>query len=103
MPYHISPRIYNHLIQADETIAQEITLDVGNRVQAECLMIATTATIFYVDVSDDGTNWVNVYTSSVAETEKRYATPMGARFIRVRSDAAGAAGDLVSLFISAKH
>jgi len=102
MPYHISPRIYNHLIQADETAAQSVELDSGGYKTIEFQAKATAATTFKAEYSFNGVRWYTYYTSPAAETEYNDVVTSAARYFKLSSAAAGVAGDTVDLVIGAK-
>lgn len=86
----------------DETSAQSLSLDTYGRKTLEVYGTASTATTFYVDVSPNNSYWINIYTSSAAETSHHGQYTIGFRYARIRSAAAGAAGDTVDLVIGAK-
>jgi len=98
----IGGHAYNQLIDADETAAQEITLDTKGLKLLEVYAVATTATNFYLDVSNDNTNWIEGYYSWSNVTEVKETYWNGFRYVKLRSDAAGASGDKVTLILSAK-
>jgi len=87
----------------DETVAQEIKADLGHFKTAEVLCKADTATTFTIISSFDGVNEdKTLYQSGVAETEHHQIYTVGAQYLIVKSDAAGAAGDKVTLLVGAK-
>jgi hypothetical protein len=92
---------YNQLIDADETVAQSITLDAGGRSLVSVYAKADAATNFYVDVSNDGINWFTALTYAGVTTVND-VIKTGFRYIRLRSDAAGTSGSKVTLVLSAK-
>ena len=99
--------LYTQLIDADESANQSVILDTEGRGNVVSIYAnATTATTFTVEVSNDNTNWVNVYTSPVAENTYSNALPdafKGFRYVKLSSAAAGTSGtDKVTLIISAK-
>lgn len=91
-----------HNVGADETVAQEITLDTKDKKLLEVYASATTATNFYLDVSPDNSTWITGYQSWTNVTEVKDTMWNGFRYVRLRSDPAGSAGDTVDLFLSAK-
>ena len=99
-------QLYEQLLNADETTAQSITLDtIGHGEVVSIYANATTATTYTVQVSNDNTNWINVYTSSSAETT--YSGSLtdefkGFRYVKLSSAAAGSSGDTVTLIVCAK-
>ena len=99
---NVNPIISDQVIDEDETVAHEITLDTQGKEQASVVFLATTATTFYLDVSNDNVNWVNAYTSG---SVTGYANPdIGAmRYIKARHATAGTSGtDTVSILLSAR-
>jgi len=87
----------------DETVAQEMKVDLGHRKTAEVLCKADTATTFSVIASFDGvTEDKTLYQSSLAETEHHQVYRVGTRYLIVKSAAAGSAGDKVTLLVGAK-
>ena len=99
-------QLYEQLWQADETTAQSVALDTkGHGKVVSIYANATTATTYTVQVSNDNTNWINVYTSSSAETT--YSNSLadsfkGFRYVKLSSAVAGSSGDTVTLIVSAK-
>jgi hypothetical protein len=94
--------VYEQLINADETVAQSVTLDTKGHKLLEVWAEAAAATTFTLEFSNDGTNWVTYYTSPAAETEYKNTLWNGFRYARLKSAAAGATGDTVTLILSAK-
>lgn len=94
--------VYSQTINADETVAQSITLDTKGHKLLEVWAEASAATTFTLEFSNDNTNWVTYYTSATAETEYKKTLWCGFRYVRLSSAAAGAAGDTVTLILSAK-
>jgi len=104
-PYPISeaaPNVYTQLIDADETTAQSVVLDTKGYKILEVYAKADVATNFYLDVSNDGTNWINGYFTQNNVTEWKDTFWNGFRFVRLRSDAAGSSGNKVTLILAAK-
>jgi hypothetical protein len=100
--YTTTTPVYSQLINADETVAQSITLDTEGRSLVSIYVVADVATNVYLDVSNDNTNWFNnamVYTgvTSVSDTVKT-----AFRYVRLRSDAAGVSGNKITLALAAK-
>jgi len=86
----------------DETVAQSITLDTKGKRLLEVYGKGTAPTTFRLDVSPDNISWVSDYVIYSAVTEAKDTLWNGFRYIRLRSDPAGAAGDTVDLMLSAK-
>ena len=91
----------------DETVAQETShLNTLGHSVISVYMHATAATTFYIDASPDNSNWFNYYTTAGTNGEKDHSEDVtkfrGFAYWRLRSDAAGSAGDTVDLIISAK-
>jgi len=86
----------------DETAAQAITLDSKGKRLLELYGRASTATTFRLDVSPDNTYWITDYKTYSAVTEAKDTQWNAFRYVRFKSDAAGAAGDTVDLVLSAK-
>ena len=93
---------YNELVGADETVAQEITLDTENRVHLYVYAEATAATNVYLDASNDGVNWYTIKTWSTVTEVNEAVSPFPWRYAKLRSDAAGVAGDTITLVLVAK-
>ncbi len=88
---------------ADESTAQEVTLDTENRTLLEVYVRATTATNVYLDVSQDGTNWITGAHSWSGVTELNEGFFNASRYVKVRTDAAGTAGtDTITIMVVAK-
>ena len=89
------------LFNADETTAQFITLDTEGRSMLEVFARADVATNFHLDVSVDNSTWILDFEkwSNVTSVKEGYTNAY--RFIRLRSDAAGATGNKVSLVLTA--
>jgi len=86
----------------DLTSPQSITLDTEGRTHIEVWASATATTTFHLDVSEDGATWIEDWvTYSAAEVKEGYLN--GWRYLRLRSDAAGAVGDTVSLGLTANR
>lgn len=90
------------LYNADETVAQSVTLDIGGYKFVEVYAEATSPTTFTVEFSFDNVHWFTRYQSANAETKYNDVFMTGARYIRLSSAPAGAAGDTVTLVIGAK-
>ncbi len=96
-----APPLSETLINADETAAQSITLDTKGYKIVSIYCEATAATDFTIELSPDNTNWWTYHTaSSVTSYNDTITTAF--RYVKVSSAAAGAAGDTVTLMISAK-
>jgi len=96
----VQQNVYSQLIGADETVAQSITLDVAGRTLLDIYASASVAATFRLDVSNDNTNWISDYLTWAAVTEVKETHTNAFRYLRLKSDAAGAAGDLVSLYLT---
>ena len=96
----VQQNVYSQLIGADETVAQSITLDVAGRTLLDIYASAGVAATFRLDVSNDNTNWISDYLTWAAVTEVKETHTNAFRYLRLKSDAAGAAGDLVSLYLT---
>ena len=90
------------LYDADETVEQSISLDIGGFKTVEVYCSATTATTFTVELSWDNTHWITYYSSASAETSYHDVFTTTAQYVRVKSASAGASGDTVTLIIGAK-
>lgn len=95
--------MYVQLIDADESLTTStITVDTKYFDALSVIGIATTATIFTVDLSEDNVSWLNYYTSVAAEL--KYAPqPMlnTVKYVRISAASAGVSGtDTVSLLLS---
>jgi hypothetical protein len=93
---------YAQLINADLTAPQTITLDTRGRSLVSIYAKADAATTFHVDVSADGTNWFSDVLTYTNATLVNDTIVTGFRYVRLRSDAAGVAGNKVTLALSAK-
>ncbi|MDI6815277.1 MAG: hypothetical protein QMC90_04275 [Dehalococcoidales bacterium] len=93
--------VYSQLLGADLTAAQSITLDVAGRTLLNIYALADAATTFRLDVSTDNTNWITNYLTWAAVTEVKETHTIAFRYLRLKSDAAGVAGNLVSLYLTA--
>ena len=96
------PGVYSfELTDADETVAQYLE---ATRYPAShwCIFVqATTATNVYVKVkSGSGKYYLLDSASSVTDYSKTFTAPF--QTVRVETDAAGVAGDTVSIFIRAQ-
>jgi len=96
--------VYSQLVDADETSAQSITLDTKGHKMLEVYAEATAATTFTLEFSHDNANWITFYSSPSPETSYGGDQTLwnGYRYARLRSAAAGASGDTVSLYLGAK-
>ena len=94
--------VENHGTGLDETVDQEISLDTKGHKLLEVYAKASAATTFYLDVSPDNVTWIEGYLSWSSVTEVKETLWNGFRYVRLRSAAAGASGDTVDLFLSAK-
>lgn len=87
----------------DETVAQEMLVDLGTYSTVEVLCKADAATTFTLIISFDGvTEERIIYQSSIAETEHCSTYSVGAQYLIVKSAAAGVAGNKVTLLVGAK-
>ena len=89
------------LYLADETAAQSITLDTEGRSTLEVFAQADAPTNFYLDVSVDNSTWTTDFSTWSNVTKVKEGFMNAYRFLRLRSDAAGSVGDLVSLVLTA--
>ena len=96
----VQQNVYSQLIGADETVAQSITLDVSGRTLLDIYSKADTATTFRLDCSNDNTNWITDYLTWAAVTEVKETHTNAFRYLRLKSDAAGVAGNLISLYLT---
>ena len=90
------------LRDADETVAQELTLDTEGNKLLEIYVKATASTNIYLDVSTDNASWVEGYDAWLSVTEVKETYWNGFRYVRLRSDPAGASGDTVTMILSSK-
>lgn len=90
------------LYNADLTVDQEVSLDIGGFKTVEVYAEATSATTFIVEFSFDNVHWFEYYRSPTAETKYNDVFTTCAQYIRLRSLASGVAGDTVTLVIGAK-
>ena len=93
---------YAQLIGANETVAQSVTLDTKEKKLLEVYAKADASTTFHLDVSTDNTNWINdvkTYSGVTLATDTLWN---GFQYVRLRSDAAGVAGNKVTLILTAK-
>jgi len=87
----------------DESLGVTLTLDTENRPLLEVYVRATTAPTVHLDVSADGTNWIeDVHTwSGYTEINEGYLN--ASRYVRIRVEPAGTSGtDTVSVLLIAK-
>jgi len=91
---------YSQLFGADLTVARSIELDTLGMPHLEVYASSSKATTFRLDVSTDGVTWKENYRvwSAVIEVKKGYFNAW--RYIRLRSDPAGVAGDTVDLVLT---
>ena len=94
--------VEKHATGLDETVDQSIELDTKGHKLLEVYAKATTATDFKLDVSPDNSTWIEGYLVWSSTTEVKETLWNGFRYVRLRSAAAGSAGDTVDLFLSAK-
>jgi len=99
----IASNVYTVSRGLDLTVAQSITLDTKGRSVIEVWALATAATTFHLDVSEDGVTWIDDWITYSAVTEVKEGYFNGWRYLRLRSDAAGVAGDTVSLGLTANR
>ena len=99
-------QVFAQTINADETVAQSITLDTVGHTIISVYAKATAATTFTIDVSNDNSNWVNYYTTASTAGETDHTDDLGNlkgfRYVKLSSSAAGSSGDTVTLIVSAK-
>jgi len=84
------------------TVAQSINLDTKGHKILEVYAKSTVVTTFRLDCSPDNVYWIADYKVYSAVAEVKDTLWNGFRYIRLRSDAAGAAGDTVDLVLAAK-
>jgi len=95
--------ITGELRNQDLTVAQELVVDLEGKSVLEVVCKADAATTFTVILSFDGTTEdYTLYQSPSPETTYRNVWTVGARYVKVKSAAAGSAGDKVSLLVSGK-
>lgn len=92
--------VFAQLLGADETLSQSITLDTAGRTLLDIYTIAAAATTFRLDVSNDNTNWITDYLTWAAVASVKETHTNAFRYLRLKSDAAGVAGNLVSLYLT---
>jgi len=93
--------VYEKKEAANLTVAQEITLDLQGRTVLEIYTSSTVATTFRLDVSMDGTTWITDYATWTGVNSVKETWTIGFRYVKLKSDAAGVAGDVVDLVLSA--
>jgi len=87
----------------DLTVAQAVVLDTEGRTIIEVWASSSTTTTFHLDVSENGSIWVNDWKTYPTVTLVREGYLNGWRYLRLRSDAAGTTGDTVSLGLTASR
>ena len=91
--------LYSQLIDADETIGHEITLDKKGKNVLSVYAKADNATTFTLEFSNDNANWMTYYQSASAETEYKDNITAGWRYWKLKSSA-NASGGNVTLMLS---
>lgn len=93
------------LYDADETVSQTVMLDLAaiSRSLVEVFASATIPTTFALEASADGIHWFVAETMPVAMTSWHTGFQNTARYVRLSSAGAGAAGDKVSLVLMASR
>jgi hypothetical protein len=92
--------VYAQLLAADLTVAQSITLDADGRTILEIHAASSAATDYTLEASADNTNFFTLATwAAVTAIDETWT--VGWRYIKLSSAAAGAAGDTVTLILSA--
>jgi len=94
--------VYVQSFGLDETVAQEVTLDTRGHELLDVYARATAATTFRLDVSNDNVTWITDHQVWSAVTSVKTAKSNGFRYVRLKSDPAGVAGDTVDLVLTAK-
>jgi len=92
--------VESSLLDADLTTPQSITLDLKGRSVLSVQAWSSAPTTYVLEASFDGVNWRFVK-DYVNTTEVSDGFMVGMRYFRLRSDAAGVAGDKVSLVLQA--
>ena len=95
-----SPR-ESHIYDADETVDQEITLDLNGRSALGVYAEASAATTFILEGSVDNSKWFEVKRWENV-TKVNDVFKFAFRYARLKSLAAGASGDKVTLILTAK-
>ncbi|WP_156961732.1 hypothetical protein [Thermococcus guaymasensis] len=98
----LAPILYSAVWDVDATQSQTVTLDTENRQLLEVYMRSTTSPTVHMDVSPDGVNWiedVNIWSGYSKINEGFYNA---SRYVRIRTEPAGNAGDKVTIVIMAK-
>jgi len=96
-----STNVNASLLGADETSPQSITLYVEGRFVLEVYASATSPTNFFLDVSLDGSTWIEGFDSWTSTTKVKAGYMNAFPWVRLRSAAAGGAGDKVNLILTA--
>jgi len=100
--YTITYPVYRQLINADETVAQSITLGIGGRGLVSVYATADAATTFHLDGSNDNINWFNDLITYSNTTKVVDTVKTAFSFVRLRSDPAGVPGNKVTLVLAAR-
>ncbi|MBW2559868.1 MAG: hypothetical protein JRE40_03315 [Deltaproteobacteria bacterium] len=87
----------------DETKPQKISLDTGEDSIVEASMIADVPTTVHIDASIDGRIWYDDIDKMTNVTKYHKGFFNTRRFIRMRTEAAGAVGDKVSLILTSRR
>ena len=88
---------------ADESIGQTVVLDTENRPLLEVYIRSTTAPNIHMDISPDGSNWIeDVHTwSGLTNINEGYLN--ASRYVRIRTEPAGVSGtDTITILLIAK-
>lgn len=95
-------QLRDYVYDAPETASQNVLLDLGTstRAKVEAFASATVATDFYIETSNDLVRWWTTE-SETGVTSFHAGFDNASRYVRLRSAAAGAAGNTVSLEIVA--
>lgn len=97
------PVVFDAVWNADESVAQEVSIDTSAHQLLEVYAKMTTATNIYMDVSPDGQNWIQGYKTWSGLTEIAEGFMNAFRYVKLRSDAAGTSGtDTITLVLIAK-
>lgn len=96
--------VKQELYSADETAAQMVFEDFGSvgKLTVEVFAKADVATNFYLEASTDNSHWFSIEgVTGVTDWHTGYLNSV--EYVRLRSDAAGAPGNKVSLILSASR
>lgn len=87
---------------ADLTKPQSVAIDVAGFKLVEAYAESTSPTTFRLEFSFDGKHWLTYYESPAPELKYNDVILTAARYMRLSSQPAGAAGDKVTLVLAAK-